>query len=1092
MSDNEKDTDKKPREKNNFPTVSFRDSSAVIGGQIGPYKLLSILGEGGFGIVYLAEQKTPVKRQVALKIIKPGMDSKQVIARFEAERQALALLEHPNIAHVFRAGSTESGRPYFAMEYIKGMPITEYCDHNKLSIEERLKLFIQVCEAVQHAHQKGIIHRDIKPSNIIVSVHDGKAAPKVIDFGVAKAISMPLTEKTMFTQQGQLIGTPEYMSPEQADLKERDIDTRTDIYSLGVVLYELLAGTLPFDPEALREAGYAEIQRIIREQEPPRPSTKLSSLGDEGSKIAKSRRTELSNLVKSLHKELEWIPLMAIRKERDQRYKTAYDLAEDVQNYLDDNPLVAGPESVVYRFKKFIIKRRGLVAAVGSVVIILLISLIIISNMYINSEKLRDAAVKSEKDALIAKTAAEVAQRIAEEERNKKEIEAIRAREAQDIAEREAYRATIQLVHNKISDGNLKGTRKVLEETSHNLRRWEWGYLMNLCQKPNWSFQLLNNLGWPHIFAVSTDGKLMAMNQARKFIMWDIEKGSPVWESPLGNQKGIIFDPNGKFIVGIFDNRIHVCDIKSGESLRFSERDKYESLCIDPNGKWIYAGTSDGTILKLDLQDFHIEESCAFNGQRIQLLLTDSKGTRVICALPPLTSKDGPFIYILDSDSLEVKSRIESPYYGDIHDMAIVPDSNMLLCAQQRFISIYSIETFKEIKHLQDTNQNMSSVKVSKNKQYIVGGSIEGIAYIYSANDFKLLKTFHHDSAVKNVAFQTNDLVLTLGEDGTIKQWSISKVTKQENPITVRKSPSPRDGVKLVEYRADSQMVAYSGWNFDKILLFAIPSQNVTYVCPKEFESIPWNLRIMAFRPNSSELVACTPGKLRFYDTNQSNYPEIYSIPIRGIVHDIAFDPSGSNIALSYEQGEVELIEVKTGNYGQITNLGENLGVSIVEFSPDGSNFVIMEQFGHCRIYMVETKTKQLSWKTNIPDNFLTSIAFHPKDKIFLTASDANIIVWDSKSGRRLNTFLAHKSSRINSINFNKDGSRLLSAGNDNMLRLWDWKLRKELLVFEQEWVVRDASFSPDGMTISSTSIHQNVGYIRKALPWKNNGHSNN
>jgi len=392
MSDNEKHDDNESKNEAEFLTVSFRDSSAVIGGNIGPFKLLSFLGEGGYGIVYLAEQKHPIKRQVALKIIKPGMDSKQVLARFEAERQALALLDHPNIAHVLRAGSTESGLPYFAMEYIQGIPITEYCDHEKLSIKDRLKLFTQVCEAIQHAHQKGIIHRDIKPSNIMVSMQDGKAVPKVIDFGIAKAMSMPLTDKTMFTQQGQLIGTPEYISPEQADLNIKDIDTRTDIYSLGVVLYELLAGALPFDPESLREAGFAEIQRIIKEEEPPRPSTKLSSLGEEGVKVAQSRHTELSTLVKSLHKELEWIPLMAIRKERDQRYKTASDLAEDIQNYIDGNPLTAGPESVAYRFKKFVKKRRGLVAAVASIAAVLIAGFIVSSFLYIQAEQAHEKA----------------------------------------------------------------------------------------------------------------------------------------------------------------------------------------------------------------------------------------------------------------------------------------------------------------------------------------------------------------------------------------------------------------------------------------------------------------------------------------------------------------------------------------------------------------------------------------------------------------------------------------------------------------------------------------------------------------------------
>ncbi len=249
------------------------------GTEIGRYELLELIGEGGMGLVYLAEQKEPVKRRVALKIIKPGMDSKQVIARFEAERQALALLDHPNIAHVFDAGTTEAGRPYFVMEYVKGLSIIRYCDDNKVTIEQRLRLFEQLCEAVHHAHQKGIIHRDLKPSNILVSVHGDRAVPKIIDFGIAKAITQPLTDKTFVTFQGQLLGTPEYMSPEQVDLATQDIDTRSDIYSLGVVLYELLAGVLPFESDAFERAGLAQIQQTIREAEPASPSIRLTSLG---------------------------------------------------------------------------------------------------------------------------------------------------------------------------------------------------------------------------------------------------------------------------------------------------------------------------------------------------------------------------------------------------------------------------------------------------------------------------------------------------------------------------------------------------------------------------------------------------------------------------------------------------------------------------------------------------------------------------------------------------------------------------------------------------------------------------------------------
>jgi serine/threonine protein kinase len=281
-------------EQSNQATSS--STAGKMGGRIGRYKLLSVLGEGGMGIVYLAEQRHPIRRQLALKVIKPGMDSKRVIARFEAERQALALLEHPNIAHVYDAGTTENGRPYFVMEYVKGLSITEHCDRHKLTIEDRLNLFRQVCLAVQHAHQKGIIHRDIKPSNILISIRDDQVNPKIIDFGVAKALAQPLTEQTLATEESQLLGTPEYMSPEQAEMTSVDIDTRSDIYSLGVLLYVLLTGALPFDSDTLRTGGIDRIRQIIQEKDPKTPSTRLTNLGEEAGKVAEKRCTDVAAL----------------------------------------------------------------------------------------------------------------------------------------------------------------------------------------------------------------------------------------------------------------------------------------------------------------------------------------------------------------------------------------------------------------------------------------------------------------------------------------------------------------------------------------------------------------------------------------------------------------------------------------------------------------------------------------------------------------------------------------------------------------------------------------------------------------------------
>ena len=332
------------------------------------YRLLQEIGEGGMGEVFLAEQEKPIRRRVALKLIKAGMDTRQVIARFESERQALALMDHPCIAKVFDADSTSEGRPYFAMEYVKGEPITAYCDRHRLTTRERLDLFMQVCDGVQHAHHKGIIHRDIKPSNVLVAIQDEKPVPKIIDFGVAKATEQRLTEKTVFTQMGVLVGTPEYMSPEQAEMTGLDIDTRTDVYSLGVLLYELLVGALPFDPRELRKGGFDELRHKIREEEPSKPSTRVSTLGGATRDIANRRRTDLPALRRDLRGDLDWITMKALEKDRTRRYGSPNDLAADVGHHLRHEPVQASPPSTAYRVGKFARRHRlGVVATVAVV-----------------------------------------------------------------------------------------------------------------------------------------------------------------------------------------------------------------------------------------------------------------------------------------------------------------------------------------------------------------------------------------------------------------------------------------------------------------------------------------------------------------------------------------------------------------------------------------------------------------------------------------------------------------------------------------------------------------------------------------------------
>jgi len=353
------------------PGVEVTTEDSDLPDYIAGYRILYKLGEGGMGEVFLAEQERPLRRRLALKIIKLGMNSKEVMARFESERQALAILNHPNIANIFDAGSTEEGRPYFVMELVTGAPITEYCERNHLGTAERLELFILVCQAIHHAHQNGIIHRDIKPSNVLVTVQAGRAIPKIIDFGVAKATNQRLTERTVYTEQGHLIGTPEYMSPEQADMLDTDIDASTDIFSLGVLLYELLVGALPFHTQMLRKAGLEGMLHIIREVDPPSPSDKASSLDDGQSTIVLPRGKRSSSLAKELRGELDWITMKALAKDRTRRYTSAHDMQDDIRRYLDGDKVLASPPSVSYRFSKAVRRNRSKAFSVGAVVVAL-------------------------------------------------------------------------------------------------------------------------------------------------------------------------------------------------------------------------------------------------------------------------------------------------------------------------------------------------------------------------------------------------------------------------------------------------------------------------------------------------------------------------------------------------------------------------------------------------------------------------------------------------------------------------------------------------------------------------------------------------
>ena len=422
-----------------------------VGATIGPYKLMEQIGEGGFGLVFVAEQERPIRRKVALKIIKPGMDTRDVIARFEAERQALALMDHPNIARVLDAGTTESGRPYFVMELVRGVPITNYCDQAQLTPRERLELFVAVCNAVQHAHQKGIIHRDLKPSNLLVTLHDGQPVVKVIDFGVAKALHQKLTDRTIYTRFAQMIGTPLYMSPEQAEMSGLEIDTRTDVYSLGVLLYELLTGSTPFDKRRLAKAAYDELLKIIRDEEPPKPSTRLSQSTESLPAIAAQRRTDPAKLSKMFRGDLDWITMKALEKDRTRRYGSARELAEDIERYERGDPIVAKSPTLRYLLGKYVRRNRlqiGTAAAIFAAVIAGTVF------EFYRIDRDRREAIKSRHEAVEARAAAESAR----EQALLREQEAHQQKERAEVALKDAEQ------QRKLAEENFRQTRQAVDK----------------------------------------------------------------------------------------------------------------------------------------------------------------------------------------------------------------------------------------------------------------------------------------------------------------------------------------------------------------------------------------------------------------------------------------------------------------------------------------------------------------------------------------------------------------------------------------------------------------------------------------------------
>src|SRR5262245_25818412 len=561
---------------------------------IGRYKLLEKIGQGGFGDVWMAEQEEPVRRRVALKIIKLGMDTKEVVARFEAERQALALMDHPNIAKVHDGGATESGRPYFVMELVRGIRITDYCDANNLSTIERLNLFMQVCQAVQHAHQKGIIHRDLKPSNILVTVNDGTPVPKVIDFGIAKATEQRLTDKTVFTRFMQFLGTPAYMSPEQAELTSLDIDTRSDIYSLGVLLYELLTGRTPFDAKELLEAGLDEIRRTIREKEPVRPSTRLSTLqAADQTEIARRRQADAPKLIRLLRGDLDWIAMKALEKDRTRRYETANAFAQDIRRHLANEPVSAAPPSFAYRARRFANRNRTAVGFAAVVATLLLATVVL---------AIRSAVVERHQRSRLAEQ-----RTIATNEAARSKTLFLEAERSRKQTETALYTSYIHLAYQAWEQGDADEAEQLLNRCPAELRHWEWHYLNRLCHNALFTLEVRPP---EHEYGADKwiDGQITFLADRRRLYVsagwsWDAAVFDVVtgqrFSPPIANNRTLRWltpDQTTRFVPATDHQPASVLDVITGQQhpLDYGTNGVWQEFTASDNAAWVAVVRSNG------------------------------------------------------------------------------------------------------------------------------------------------------------------------------------------------------------------------------------------------------------------------------------------------------------------------------------------------------------------------------------------------------------------------------------------------------------------------------------------------------------------